>query len=643
MSAALSIIVVVLLGAACVGFGSMLLAIAGVNKQLDSALERNALCFMLGLGIFGWVLFFPGIAGYLRPEVIWGVALIGAMASIFHLSDLRFSKRLPDLSRVEISLVVVLVIVLFLDLLEGLSPPADADTLAYHFALPRDFLASGQIVFVPRAVSGAIPLLLHMSYAAALGAGGELALTLWAMVTGWAPALLLYAIMRRVVPRPWALMLALLFLTTPAVLYGGGNGQTEIRCAGFALACAAFVLLGIREGSLRLIAIAGLCAGFFIGAKYYGLIFAGAVGLILLFNRKGLPRGLIFGIAAVLAGFQWYLWNWVHTGDPVFPMLTNLLQFPDTDFWSREFGLYFSEILAKGELPLERSVLNWISYPILSIFNVVERLEGGRTGFGVLIIIIFPLAVAGLIKNAERRRDNVILLAIAIIFFTVWFFSGTTQRSRHLLTIYPLILIALFATAVTFARKATFEKLLAVVIGVTFCIQLAGQTIFSVNHSRYVFGSESRAEFLDRNVPGANGAAWINQELPETVKIGFMNRQLAYLIERETFLLHPYIQTVVDARPEANDERKFITQVGKVGISHFLISNAWQNSSNVDNKPAPFFAMIGQLVDSGCLKQLQIFDTANIRSRTLLSIGGVPHWSKDTVLEIVPARCPAPL
>src|SRR3546814_20281685 len=84
------------------------------------------------------------------------------------------------------------------DLLEALSPPADADTSAYHFALPKYFVQLGGLEFVPRAVDGAIPMLIHMPYVPVLALGGELALTLWAGISGWAGILLVRSDARRV-------------------------------------------------------------------------------------------------------------------------------------------------------------------------------------------------------------------------------------------------------------------------------------------------------------------------------------------------------------------------------------------------------------------------------------------------------------
>ncbi|NQV85899.1 MAG: glycosyltransferase family 39 protein [Woeseiaceae bacterium] len=479
-----------------------------------------------------------------------------------------------------------------------------------------------------------------MTFAAALAMGGELALTLWAMVTGWAACLLVFVLARRQLSLSWSLALAIILLTTPAVLYGGGNGQVEIRSAAFVLASILFMISAHRNASYRLFALAGICAGFYLGAKFYGLIFVGASGLVVLCNRDGLRRGLVFGAAAILAGFQWYYWNWLHTGDPVFPILTSLFQLPDTLIWTREFGRYFTETVSRGELVLDRSLLNWLIYPVLSIFNIAERLEGGRTGFGIFSLLIFPLAIAGLFRADQRRREFIIPLSIAFIFFTVWFFSGTAQRTRHLLPIYPLILIGLFPAAVAFARRASLVAPLVGVIAITLAVQLGGQAIFSANYARYVFSGETREEFYGRNVPGANAAQWINRELPQDAKLGFMNRQLAYSIDRPNFMMHPHLQVIVDSSPNADEEQKFIAQVQKQGLTHFLISGNWQKSKPATEHPVPFFAMIQRLVNSGCLHRVHGFNTIHISSRTLKSFGGADVPTQDTVLELVAEQCP---
>jgi len=625
---------------ASVGFGLIALQAFGAEKFLHSALERAMSGFVLGIGILGWLLFFPGVLGVFSPAVFWGAMAAGVAALFSRMSSLKGLAASRPLKPIDIALCSVLAIIAAFDLLEAIAPAADADTLAYHFALPRDFIANGEIGFVARAVSGAIPLLVHMTYAAALATGGELTLTLWAAATGWVPGLLLYALVRRHLNRTWSLVLLALFLTTPAVLYGGGNGQIEIRCAAFALCAVMFLLASEREASYRVLALAGICAGFFIAAKYYGLIFAGAAGLVVLCHRDGLKRSAVFGIAALVAGLQWYVWNYIHTGDPVFPMLTNMLQLPETAYWNSEFGKYFSETLAKGELPLDRSITNWLLYPIFSIFNVVKELEGGRTGLGIVSFLILPAAAIGILRTSDGRRELLVPLIIAGIFFTVWFFSGTTQRTRHLLPVYPLVLVTAFPAAIGWARQTRLLWPASVGLSAALIIQLAGHSLFAVNYAKHVFSSETRWGFLERNVTGANAAKWINENLPESARIGFMERQLAYLIEVPAFMIHPHIQAVIDARPINGDEKRFVDQTRRQGLTHLLISEIWVNPRKTTFDREPFSGLIGRLVDQGCLKGVRKLHTNSLPSRTLGGFGGRVGRSEFWILKIDYPKCP---
>lgn len=624
----------------CTGYGNLVCRLCGAAGTFESPLERGIINFIVGLGVLGWILFFPGVLGYYSPLVFWAVCLPGAGRTVVLLARSRISFRLPDLSKLHIVIAALVLVVVAIDIFEAVSPPADADTLAYHFALPADFIAAGQVSFVPRAVSGAIPLLMHMNYASAFAMGGEAALTLWVMVTGWAASVVVYAFIRRHVSRSWALTAALIFLTTPAVLYGSGNGQVEIRSTLFVVAAVVFMISGQQNGTAGQFVLGGLCAGFFVATKYYGLFFLGAAGLVILFQRGGLRNGFVFGMAALTAGFQWYLWNWIHTGDPVFPTLINLLQYPDSSIWTQEFGQYFSEILASGELPLDRTLFNWLSYPVLSTFNLVERLEGGRTGLGIITILILPLAIYGLSCSAYRRREFVVPLAVALIFFTVWFFSGTTQRTRHLLPVYPLILIGLFPIAVDVARRISLSLPLVAGLSAVVVIQIAGQCVFGVNYITHIFSAETRSAFYQRIVPGANGALWAASELPDESKLGFTNRQLAYLLPIPSYLIHPHLQVRIDGRASVTNESVFVAQIKRQGITHLLLPGDWGSKKAQSADRSNFSRLVERLIQPGCLKPLREFDTFSSSSRTLRSFGAEEIKNKDTLFELVPGRCP---
>ncbi|NQU72418.1 MAG: glycosyltransferase family 39 protein, partial [Rhodospirillales bacterium] len=279
-----------LLFLACVGVGATTLRAIGVLEGLRRG-ERLPWSFALGIGLLGWITFFPAAFGLIAPLHL-AILCLACASGLYFLFRAGFMPQdMPNLDRTSWILFAAVAIALAFDLLEGVSPPADADSLAYHFALPKQFLAAGRLEFVPRAADGAAPMLLHMTYLIALGLGGETTLTLWAMVSGWMPALLVFALSRRYLDFNWSLSVALIFLTTPAVLYGGGSGQMETRLALFAL-CAAFAVGdALRSGGIRYVVLAGMFAGFFGGAKFTGLIFIAACGAALLLGRRRVPHG----------------------------------------------------------------------------------------------------------------------------------------------------------------------------------------------------------------------------------------------------------------------------------------------------------------------------------------------------------------
>jgi len=179
--------VVVLVFSACLGAGAAVLALVRLLPELDWG-ERVAWSFAVGIGAFGWAVFFPAVFGRIGPTDMVVLCFLCTAGAIFLRRPLPTHAKAEPLDGVGWTLCGAIMVVLVFDLLEGMSPPADADSLAYHFALPQRFLAAGGLDFVPMAIDGAAPLLLQMSYLVALGLGGEKALTLWTMVSGGMPA-----------------------------------------------------------------------------------------------------------------------------------------------------------------------------------------------------------------------------------------------------------------------------------------------------------------------------------------------------------------------------------------------------------------------------------------------------------------------
>ncbi|MHA1598062.1 MAG: glycosyltransferase family 39 protein, partial [Alphaproteobacteria bacterium] len=398
--------------AASVGFGSVVLKGLGLLDELGIG-ERLAWGFAVGYGVLGWLLFFLGLNGLFSVPALATLLGIGLLG----LWTLKGGTVAPveEWNPLDKGLAALLLLALTFDLLEGMAPPTDADSLAYHFALPKLFIDAGELFFVPRALDGAVPLLNQMTYIPALALGGEKAMTLWTMVSGWAASALLYVIARRFLDRRFSLVVTLVFLTTPAVVFGGGSGHVEVRNAMFVLVAAVSVAHAVKTGHLKYAVMAGLGVGFFMAGKYIGLLFAASCGLAILGQRRWFVHGLVLTLVAVVAGGQWYVWNFINTGDPVFPILFGRLDYSGVPFWNAEQHAALLNQFSNDEHGVPVNPFWLLAYPFVATLGGIVQFESGRVGFGPYVLLVLPFALAGAWRFRDRLKASPLAVIAAIM------------------------------------------------------------------------------------------------------------------------------------------------------------------------------------------------------------------------------------
>lgn len=453
-----------------------------------------------------------------------------------------------------------------------------------------------------------------MTYIPALAFGGEKGLTLWAMVSGWGATALLYSISRRYLDRRWSLAVAVVFLSTPAIVYGGGSGQVEVRNAMFATLAALSAARAVTLNSQRYAVLAGLGVGFFMAGKYIGLLFAFACGLSILLQRRWFVQGLILTVVALIAGSQWYIWNTIHTGDPFFPLLMDLVGTGNLAFWNPEQQATLKKMLLDEGQGVPLNVLWLVLYPFFATLSGYREFESGRTGFGPYVLLLLPFAVAGAWKFRQRLRHHSLFIVAfaAILFYVVWFFTGSSQRVRHLVPVMPLVVLIFTVAAHRCARDRGLLKPLMAATLVTVSIQLAGLAVFGQNYVRYFTSGESREAFLLRNVDGFGVVPWINNNLKPDDRLYLISRQLNYHLDIPYFYAHVQGEGWIDIRQEANNPLLFLDQLRGRGISHLLVDGDISPDGPVNG-----LYQWRPLLHAGCLEVAKSFETLSIGSRSL--------------------------
>lgn len=603
------VLIVVLQIVCCLGFGSVTLRILRLSRAFEPALYFP-IAFTLGFGILGWILFPLGVAGLIGKWLLLGILLLGSAGLFWSRFDLGTISR-PD--GAGLLLLVLLGVIGAFDFMEALTPPSEADSLAYHFAAPKRFLDAGKIYFVFRPLDGSIPYLVQMTYMPVFSLGGETALTMWTFFTNGVTGFLLFALSRRHMSSNWSLLLAVIFLTTPVVIFAGGSGQVEVRLSLFVMVAAFGVANAVKTGHLNYAILAGLSVGFYAGSKYMGLLFAVACGFTILIQRRWLLHGLVLTAVAIFVGSQWYLWNAIHTGDPFFPVFFEWLGKDGLTAWTKDHHKSFSEYL----LSLDRGVpinLWWfILLPFKATLDPIPTFDALRAGLGPFWLLILPMALWGALKNREKLTKSPLFKygLIFTIFYALWFFSGPSQRIRHLLPIYPLILICLMTPALLAMKSRLFKSTIVIAFVLTLSFQLTAHGVASLPYARYLVSNFDRDRYLTDNISRYSPVPWINSNLTAKDKLLLSERQLFYYLDVPYLFGSSHSQSLIDLRPGNQDAQSLLWQMKSAGITHILLKRVGSPDRVEYDKPYQMLQL------HNCFERLYGVEAVRIQSRSL--------------------------
>lgn len=602
------------------GAGSMAVHVSGIRKTITFS-EDLAISLTLGTGLIGWLMFFPGVIGYLTPPVIASIITVPCLGIIPLWRQFQANKddtpRSP-FSLIEKILISGLAIVICFDLLEAFAPQADADTMAYHFGTPSLFLLHGAIEFIPRAIDGGIPLLQQMGYAAALSLGGEFTTNLWLAVTGWTVGAMSFIVTLRLTSRPWALAVTLLVMTTPAIVYGAGTGQVETRAAAYVIIAAYAIYIAIKEEHLGFIWIAAIATGLFFGTKYTGLLLGFACGIILLLRgRNRLKYATIFTIVSLAVGAQWYAFNFYNSGDPIFPILWGVVDYPVNFPWTDAQSARVRELYNLAESPIAKNIIWFFAYPFIATLDPLPQFESSRVGLGITWLLLLPLAVFGAWRLGRQlfHSPATIFITICLIFYAIWFFFGPSQRVRHLLPIYPLLLIA-FANLSHYA--VLHWRILSIPYSIAFIvvalIQIGGQSIGSLKYIEYMLSTTSPAGFLRNNIVGYDIVVALNTLLDKNDRVLLTNRQWLYRLEVPYFFAHPDFQNEIMLLRNNNNPVLFLKQLNDKSITSVV---ALPSNLDKPDSDSPLQKFMKTLLSNNCARIIRQMNGYQWASRTL--------------------------
>lgn len=466
------------------------LSLIGFATLPASIRRRSILAFPAALATgsltVGWSAWIIGTFIGTRAVFVWVALLaLAALAVVrpWAIASVRWFRLCALLARANLLGSIALAAMLLLAVPPLLLPLVDSDGIAYHVALPKLFLLTGHVWFVPWTFVSSFPQAMEMIFMIGLRvAGGETAKFIHALFFVMSLLTLSITVWQNRSTRAAAYIAPILYAAPPLVLAPAGAAFVD-HATMFFVAASALVLF--RRGSPL---IAGCALGAAMATK---ITAAPAIAGLLIYSivKRQFRESVALALPIVIAFLPFAIRNVRHTGDPIYPVGYVLLHrnVPGIAAERIAYGAYYH---GKSAGPLG---IDWTPRPggdadeVAGIHHVVGL-------FALALAIPFP---------RTRRWLALIVpyLLIAMVF---------KPPTRYLLPMfYGLAVLEAYAATLLFRRWATAAAILvsmpALVVSAAFMLQW-------MSPSDYLMGREDRTRFLATRIPGYRAAVFVNAQ-----------------------------------------------------------------------------------------------------------------------------------
>jgi 4-amino-4-deoxy-L-arabinose transferase-like glycosyltransferase len=540
---------------------------------------------LLGLGLLGWITLPIGL---LSSGFRWGVGVIAILALFGLVQFVRERPRGAAPKGPAAIGLLVLVLAALIALVSVLAPSdmADWDSLAYHLAVPKIWLAAGQIQFVSYIHHSNFPFLVDNLYV-----WGEL----WGGESGAKAFMLAYAIYgsfavfglarsRYGATAGWWSTVA--FATVPVVMWEAGTAYVDVAHALFG-GLGVWLAAGLiddaepRTGNWVLPA---LLLGGAVGSKYTALQTVPILGAVLLayclLKKAGRPADVVkMGLVALAIGSSWYVKNVAWTHNPVYPFFYSKFGGVNWDAFQERIYKDQQQTFGAGrpmaanytEGPLEplrlgSSILGTAYMP----GRYVDPAPTQGQGFPFVSLGAIPIAamLAWLLSGRSGRREGV-CLAVALLSFLAWFVLS--QQARYsLVWCVPLLLMAGGAVARLRSGTVMAGAIAVQALGTLFVATRYGDAFAS--KLRVVLGQETPEAYQTRMLGFYEPAQFLNK-LPGVKRVGLFDEVFGYLLDVPYFWAGPGHTTELGYEHLRNGG-ELADALKAHGISHAYVSLA---------------------------------------------------------------------
>ncbi len=512
-----------LIGVSWFGIGNFAIGFIKTERsETHSHILELAIKTAAGSAIWSLTWFFLGVAGLYNAAAAVVITVVGIAFAAFGLTRVREAKtesRVPEsASAIDKFLLVLIAIPILLAFIAALAPPTAKDTLLYHFAVPKAFIAQGSSAFIDGNIASFLSLGMEMHNVWAMLLGGVFSVRAGEVAAGAAMFMFLPLLAMAIfgwarelgIERRWALIAVLIVATVPTVFYVASSAYVDVGLALYVTIAIYALCRWWNEPSFGWAAIMAIFLGAALSVKLTTVFVIAAFALVILLKLRAakereqdLKPLIIGGFAAlVIAGAiasPWFLRTWNATGSPVFPFYMSIWP-GKADGWDVERSNLFQAMNSQYG-GIEKSAADYVLLPWnLSVNAQPDIAENFDGVLGVAFLIGIPVFLFALWKY-ELPFEIKISAGVAAIVFLFWMFSS--QQLRYLLPILPVLAIAMvFSGQRVFEQDLNSRKMMqGALAGASIAgILVSAAWFLQKAPVRVVLGGETRDEYLARNL-----------------------------------------------------------------------------------------------------------------------------------------------
>jgi hypothetical protein len=444
------------------GVGRLLLPKRLFQSTSAPPLETFVFVVAAGIGGLGYLTLVLGLLRQANAAAFGGLlgitAVVGAVLSIRARLGAK-SEAASAESRPIWFLVsaAALGLIGLLTAVAALAPPSflEWDSLAYHLAAPKTYLAQGRIFYIPYDHHSNFPFTLEMLYLLMMGLGSIGAAKLFHWVCGALLVASVYSFaVRHIAPdgfgRKVGVIAALLVAGTPIVLWESTIAYIDLSTALFTwlslyglvnAAQAASLPDSKDKHNIAWLVVSAIMMGFALGTKltvlaFWGMLLLATLGHHLITTRRWaketIPHAAIWGAVSLVVGLPWYIKTWLYTGNPVYPFFYNLF---GGRYWNTEnAALYAGD---QGRFGIGKTPVDLLLGPWQATMEQITAASVNRpfvfteyTAFG-LSPALLALFLAGPLLLGKRRLSqvSVYLVLFSIGVYVFWFFPTFVNQT----------------------------------------------------------------------------------------------------------------------------------------------------------------------------------------------------------------------